>query len=434
MPGRPGAVLVAVGGLVATGKSSLSRALAAAIGAECIQADALRDALLGKQAGEPLHESRWERSFHPRLAEEVYAELLRRAEGELASGRPVVLDACFPRQGLRERARALARRSGCPFLFVECRIDAACLRARLAARSPEDAGARWQEIAADLAARWEPPQALAPDELLCLDTSRPLAELVAKARERLPRAPEAPLKPEGVTFDCWNTLIVERAWEVAHARRVEALERAAREAGRPVGRSHAAAAFDAAWERHMRLWTEGLHSGAPEVARWSLASLGVRRRGAALAQLVETFQEASHSGRVEAVAGARETLCELARAGLRRALVCDTGLTPGRVVRRLLEHAGLLEHLEVQVFSDEVGFPKPDPRAFRAALDPLGVEPRRALHVGDLRRTDVAGARGVGMRSVRIRAAHDDASPLPEADFVVASHAELRALLRLGSR
>ena len=53
-----------------------------------------------------------------------------------------------------------------------------------------------------------------------------------------------------------------------------------------------------------------------------------------------------------------------------------------------------------------------------------------ALHVGDLRRTDVAGARGVGMTTARIRARHDDLSGLPDADYVVGSHAELQSLLR----
>ena len=54
---------------------------------------------------------------------------------------------------------------------------------------------------------------------------------------------------------------------------------------------------------------------------------------------------------------------------------------------------------------------------------------RAAFGVGDLRRTDVAGARSLLMRSVRIRARYDDDAPLPEADYVVDSHAALRALL-----
>jgi putative hydrolase of the HAD superfamily len=77
-----------------------------------------------------------------------------------------------------------------------------------------------------------------------------------------------------------------------------------------------------------------------------------------------------------------------------------------------------------------VGVPKPEGRAFRAALDPLGIAPEDALHVGDLRRTDVAaGARSLGMQSARIRARNDDVCELAEADYVVDSHAELAALL-----
>jgi FMN phosphatase YigB (HAD superfamily) len=78
------------------------------------------------------------------------------------------------------------------------------------------------------------------------------------------------------------------------------------------------------------------------------------------------------------------------------------------------------------------------------------VGPRGAVHVGDLRRSDVAGARAFDMGSVRITVENDDAavdpdphasvigcneagcSPpcdRPEADAVVADYRELRELL-----
>jgi putative hydrolase of the HAD superfamily len=66
---------------------------------------------------------------------------------------------------------------------------------------------------------------------------------------------------------------------------------------------------------------------------------------------------------------------------------------------------------------------------FEAALRPLGVAPGDALHVGDLRRTDVAGGRAFGMGTVRIRATHDDVSAHPDADAVADSHAQLLELL-----
>jgi putative hydrolase of the HAD superfamily len=240
----------------------------------------------------------------------------------------------------------------------------------------------------------------------------------------------APL-PQLVSFDCWNTLLAEEDWAWAHRLRVEALLDAAGEAGLGVEPADAARAFDAAWRRHMDRWEEGEVSGAQQVATWALAELGGSDPHPALEHLVRRFEEASHTSRVVSIEGARPLLCALADAGVHRVLVCDTGLTPGRVVRHLLDRLGLLELLEVQAFSDEVGAPKPDRRAFLAALEPLGVDPRNALHVGDLRRTDVSGAHALGMGTVRIRARHDDTSDLREADHVVDSHAELAALLGL---
>jgi HAD superfamily hydrolase (TIGR01509 family) len=53
------------------------------------------------------------------------------------------------------------------------------------------------------------------------------------------------------------------------------------------------------------------------------------------------------------------------------------------------------------VASGSSGSSKPDPGIFRAALAALGVEPGRALHVGDTEETDGVGARSAGI-DVRI--------------------------------
>jgi putative hydrolase of the HAD superfamily len=233
---------------------------------------------------------------------------------------------------------------------------------------------------------------------------------------------------DAVTFDCWNTLLYEENWPAAHARRVAELHRIAAEAGRATTRDEATRAFDSAWLRHMNLWREQHATGAVEVARCSLEILGIELDGIAFDHLVQHWQNASHT-HVEALAGSRPLLQRLRSLGIRTALVCDTGLTPGGVVRLHLKRHGLLELLEVQIFSDEVGVPKPHPRMFHAALEPLRVTPERCVHVGDLRRTDVAGGRSVGMRTVRFRARFDDVEGLPEADAVADTHAHLGTLL-----
>ena len=244
------------------------------------------------------------------------------------------------------------------------------------------------------------------------------------------RGPMASLRAEAVTFDCWNTLLYEVDPSLAHIRRVEALARAASRPGAIVEPEAAHAALERAWLRHIALWQEGVCSGAREVAAWSLGALGAGEEGAP--ELARAFAEAALETRIEPLEGAGLTLEGLAAAGVRRALICDTGFSPGRVVRHLLERAGLLRWLEVLVFSDEQGVPKPHRRMFESALAPLRVAPGAAVHVGDLRRTDVAGARGAGLRTVRIRHLHDDQTDLAEADWVAESHAHLRELLGLG--
>jgi len=209
---------------------------------------------------------------------------------------------------------------------------------------------------------------------------------------------------------------------------VEAVADTARQAGQPIGSEAAQAALDAAWRRHVELWQQGVASGAQEIAGWTLAGLGLTAPGLAEG-LGRRLGDASLGSEVRALDGAREALARLAEAGIRRALVCDTGFTPGHAIRQLLDGQGLLEHLEVCIFSDEVGVPKPHPSMFRAALEPLDTQPEQAAHVGDLRRTDVAGARGVGMHSIRIRWHHDDQSEHAEADTVIDSHAHLLEVL-----
>jgi predicted kinase len=99
-----------------------------------IVGDQVRDELLG-DSREPVHEARWLRAFTPIFEEQGYAEMMRRADRELAAGRIVVVDACFPRNAHRLRARSIARGRGAAFVLIECCALAPVVEARLAERT-----------------------------------------------------------------------------------------------------------------------------------------------------------------------------------------------------------------------------------------------------------------------------------------------------------
>jgi putative hydrolase of the HAD superfamily len=92
-------------------------------------------------------------------------------------------------------------------------------------------------------------------------------------------------------------------------------------------------------------------------------------------------------------------LTALRERGLRTGLLSNTHW-PRALHERWLADAGLIELLDVRLYTCEMTHMKPHPQAFRALLDAVGVAAEQAVFVGDRPRDDIAGAAGVGMRTV----------------------------------
>jgi putative hydrolase of the HAD superfamily len=126
--------------------------------------------------------------------------------------------------------------------------------------------------------------------------------------------------------------------------------------------------------------------------------------------------------------GAKETIERLA-ARYRLGVISDAGLSTGRTLREFLIRDQLIECFTQLTFSDEVGVSKPHPRIFHLTLACLGTQPHEAVHIGDLTRSDIAGAKGVGMYAVRLTANYDDADRAVAPDTVLGSYAEFEQWL-----
>lgn len=114
----PHALLVAVGGLSGTGKSTVAHALAPdlgpAPGALVVRSDTVRKQLMHVDETVRLDEA----AYVPAVTRQVYAEMARRAQAALAGGHAVVADAVHARPEERRAIESVAARAGATFRGV----------------------------------------------------------------------------------------------------------------------------------------------------------------------------------------------------------------------------------------------------------------------------------------------------------------------------
>ena len=249
------------------------------------------------------------------------------------------------------------------------------------------------------------------------------------------RSTEHPGAVEAVTFDYWNTLVSEDPTVLGL--RTEAWCRILDAADRSVDAELVADAFRTGWRAYVTAWEANRVFGAHDVVPVMVEALNLDLPMGVRAELVDVFLDPPENRYPPLNANVAGCLAALRQGGVRVGIICDVGLTPSTVLRRYLHQQGVLEYFDHWSFSDEVGTYKPDAAIFRHALQGLGgVEPARAAHVGDLRRTDIAGARAVGMTAVRYVGVNDDpvpeGAPVVEGHHVVHDHADLLGVLGLG--
>nr|CAD1826425.1 unnamed protein product [Ananas comosus var. bracteatus] len=90
---------------------------------------------------------------------------------------------------------------------------------------------------------------------------------------------------------------------------------------------------------------------------------------------------------------AYEAMYVLKDAGVKLAVVSnfDTRL------RKLLKDLNVVDLFDAIIISSEVGYEKPAPEIFQTALEKLGPEAAKAVHVGDDEKVDKAGANAIGI-------------------------------------
>jgi phosphoglycolate phosphatase len=96
--------------------------------------------------------------------------------------------------------------------------------------------------------------------------------------------------------------------------------------------------------------------------------------------------------------------------------------------KKLMEQLGLMKFFDVVLGSDSAAEKKPSPAPVKKVLEILGVEPQRAIIVGDSD-FDIQAGKGAGLITVAVTYGFRDRAMLGNADFLIDSMAQLLTLI-----
>lgn len=115
-------------------------------------------------------------------------------------------------------------------------------------------------------------------------------------------------------------------------------------------------------------------------------------------------------------------------------IISDTGFEPGTELKKILLKHDLLKYFTYLIFSDEVGFSKPDTKAFQLAQEKSFDNTchfNNMIHIGDREDKDVLGAKSAGMQSILFAGTRDEDYEKTTADYKVKSWLKILEIFTL---
>jgi len=218
-----------------------------------------------------------------------------------------------------------------------------------------------------------------------------------------------------ITFDFWGTLFQDAHGEERHQLRVNALREAtgAAEADADKALRDAMSFF---LQQHIATQHTLTPMDAVEIVCKALNASVTPDVADALAS---TFADVVLTHPPIPIKDALEAVQKTA-ARVPIAIISDTGFSPGRNLRVLMEREGFKPHFTATTFSDEMGVAKPQLPMFEETARQLGVAAHELLHIGDLEPTDIVGAHQAGGKGGLFTAVNDRFAATTRADYIFA--------------
>ncbi|UCE43899.1 MAG: HAD family hydrolase [Candidatus Bathyarchaeota archaeon] len=233
---------------------------------------------------------------------------------------------------------------------------------------------------------------------------------------------------KAVTFDLWNTVLCERDYG---NHRIGLLTQTLNEEGFRRDRHRVEVEYSSTIDFFFEVWMkERRHMPAAKLTDFILKRLDVHLSAKVKKGLVKGFEEAIFNDPPPLTEDVEKVLKSLHNR-YRIGLISNSGVTPGKNLRKVLKQQSVLRYFQCTVFSDEVGYHKPHHTIFRRAVKKLQVRADEVIHIGDFPESDIVGAKAMGMKAVWLNKDERRCQPSEfTPDYEIASLSELLKILK----
>ena len=235
---------------------------------------------------------------------------------------------------------------------------------------------------------------------------------------------------KAITFDFWQTLYAdsEKNWRDRQAIRVKRCHAylnsrgyACSLVGVEFGLEEAYNLVMSLWHQHKGISVKGCMQRFAEVLELRLDMVDID-------QLIECLGAAFLEAPPRMIAHVKPVVSRLSE-NYPLGIISDSALTPGSFARQLMARDGILKCFSAFTFSDETDYTKPQIVQFHSTLTKLDAEPAEAVHIGDIFRTDIVGAKNAGMKAIRFSGFNKGDGEDTLSDAVVDDYRKLETVI-----
>ena len=235
---------------------------------------------------------------------------------------------------------------------------------------------------------------------------------------------------KAITFDFWQTLYAdsEKNWRKRQAIRVKRCHAYLNSRGYACTLGDVAFGLEEAYNLVMSLWHQHKGISVKRCMQRFAEVLELRLESVDLDELIACLGAAFLEAPPRMIAHVKPVVSRLSEK-YPLGIISDSALTPGSFARQLMARDGILQCFRAFTFSDETAYTKPQVVQFHSTLTKLHAEPAESVHIGDIFRTDIVGAKNAGMKAIRFSGFNKGEGDDTLSDAVVDDYRELETAI-----